>query len=102
MTKQKSRPWRYGEPLTDEEFREVRYATRMWLLQERVPLSFVEARIYLHEEKPETFEEIAQRFNLTVEKIQKMEPEIKSKVEDAMSQREIFFGHTPIYPPSKH
>ena len=98
MSKKKTRPWRYGEPLTDEEFHDVRYATRMWLLQERVPLSFVEARIFLHEEKPETLEEIALRFGLSIEDVLRSEPEIRKKVEEAMDDREIFFGHTPIYP----
>ena len=62
------KPWQHGEILTDEEFRMVRYATRSWLLQERVPLSFVQARIYLHEEKPETLEEIAEKFNLPIDR----------------------------------
>ena len=98
MTKGKSRPWRYGEPLTDAEFREVRYATRMWLLQERVPLSFIEARIYLREEKPESLEDIALRFGMSIEGVHRLEPEIRKKVENARGQREIFFGHDPVYP----
>lgn len=69
MPKQKTRPWRQGEPLSEEEFRELRYATRMWLLQERVPLSFVEARIYLHREKPETLGDIARRFGLSEKEV---------------------------------
>ncbi len=98
MANVKIKPWKYGEPLTEKEFQEVRYATRMWLLQERVPLSFVEARIFLHKEKPETLEEIANRFGLSLEDVLKSEPEIKKKVDVAMKYREIFFGHTPIYP----
>ena len=84
--------------MTAEEFHDVRYATRMWLLQERVPLSFVEARIFLHDERPETIEEIAHRFGLSIEYVLRIEPEIRKKVEVAMSNREIFFGHIPIYP----
>lgn len=43
--KTKLRRWVVGGILTDEEFREVRYATRSWLLQERVPLTFVQADV---------------------------------------------------------
>lgn len=92
------KPWQHGEILTDEEFRMVRYATRSWLLQERVPLSFVQARIYLHEEKPETLEEIAEKFNLPIDRVREAEPIIKKKVKDAEKERDIFFDHGPIYP----
>ena len=92
------KPWIHGEILSDEEFHLIRYATRSWLLQERVPLSFVQARIYLHKEKPETLEEIAEKFNLPIDKVREAEPIIKKKVEDAEREREIFFGHGPIYP----
>ena len=92
------KPWQHGEILTNEEFRMVRYATRSWLLQERVPLSFVQARIYLHEEKPETLEEIAEMFNLPINKVKEAEPIIRKKVEDAEKERDIFFGHSPIFP----
>ena len=98
--KERSRikPWQHGGILTDEEFRMVRYATRSWLLQERVPLSFVQARIYLHEEKPETLEEIAEKFNLPIDRVKEAEPIIRKKVEDAEKERDIFFGHSPIFP----
>lgn len=92
------KPWQHGEILTNEEFRMVRYATRSWLLQERVPLSFVQARIYLHEEKPETLEEIAEMFNLPINKVKEAEPVIRKKVEEAEKERDVFFGHTPIFP----
>ena len=92
------KPWQHGEILTEEEFRMVRYATRSWLLQERVPLSFVQARIYLHDEKPETLEEIAELFNLPIDKVIEAEPIIRKKVEDAEKERDIFFGHSPIFP----
>ena len=98
MSKIKTQPWYPGRMLSDEEFRMVRYATRSWLLQERVPLTFVQARIYLHEEKPESLEEIAERFGLPLEAVLKAEPIIRKMVEDAMEEREIFFGHEPIYP----
>ena len=62
--KTKLRRWVVGGRLTDEEFREVRYATRSWLLQERVPLTFIQARVYLHLERPETLESIAEDFGL--------------------------------------
>ena len=98
MTDEKTGPWRCGDPLTYEEFREIRYATRIWLLQERVPLSFIEARIYLHEEKPETLNDIATRFGIPLEEIARTEPSIRKKVENAEQKREIFFGHSPINP----
>ena len=94
----KIKPWQHGEILTDEEFRMIRYATRSWLLQERVPLSFVQARIYLHEEKPETLDEIAEKFNLPIDRVKEAEPIIKKKVEGAEKEREVFFGHSPIFP----
>lgn len=96
--KTKTQPWRPDRMLTEEEFRMVRYATRSWLLQERVPLSFVQARIYLHEEKPETLEEIAEKFDLPLDKVTEAEAFIRRKVEDAEEKRDVFFGHTPIYP----
>ena len=98
MSKEKTQPWYPGRILNDEEFRMVRYATRSWLLQERVPLTFVQARIYLHEEKPESLKEIAERFGLPLEAVLEAEPAIRNKVKDAMKEREIFFGHGPIYP----
>ena len=76
----------------------IRYATRSWLLQERVPLTFLQARIYLHKEKPETLEEIAERFGLPIEKVLEAESIIRKKVEEAEKERDIFFSHTPIYP----
>ena len=98
MSKEKTQPWYPGRILSDEEFRMVRYATRSWLLQERVPLTFVQARIYLHKEKPETLKEIAERFGLPLEKVIEAEPVIRKKVEDAEKERDIFFGHQPIFP----
>ena len=92
------KPWQHGEILTNEEFRMVRYATRSWLLQERVPLSFVQARIYLHEEKPETLDEIAEKFNLPIDRVKEAEPTIRKKVENAEKVRDVFFGHGPIFP----
>ena len=89
MSKEKTQPW-YPSM--------VRYTTRSWLLQERVPLTFVQTRIYLHKEKPESLEEIAERFGLPLEAVLEAEPAIRKKVEDAMKEREIFFGHEPIYP----
>ncbi len=98
MTKEKSRPWKLGDKVTDEEFRLIRYATRMRLLQERVPLTFVQARIYLREEKSESIEDIATRFGLSPEEVERAEPYIRGKVEEAMKERDIFFGHEPIIP----
>ena len=98
MVKEKTQPWYPGKILSDQEFRLVRYATRSWLLQERVPLTFVQARIYLHKEKPESLEEIAERFGLPIDEVIRAEPQIRKKVEDAEKVREIFFGHDPIYP----
>ena len=98
MSDGKTKPWHYEEPLTNEEFRMIRYATRSWLLQERVPLTFLQARIYLHKEKPETLEEIAERFSLPIDKVLEAESIIRKKVENAEKERDIFFGHTPIYP----
>ncbi len=97
-SKGRSRPWRSGEPLIEDEFREVRYATRIWLLLERVPPSFAEARIYLRREKPETPEDIARRFGLSVEDILRSDSEIIGKVAKAEAESDIFFGHGPVYP----
>lgn len=96
MTKVKMHPWAYGEELSESEFHEVRYATRMWLLQERVPLTFIQARIYLHDEKPESLEDIAVRFGIPIEEVVNAEPYIREKVSKAMESRDIFFGHEPI------
>ncbi|MBR4504286.1 MAG: hypothetical protein IKP20_04875 [Candidatus Methanomethylophilaceae archaeon] len=97
--KTKLRRWVVGGKLTDEEFREVRYATRSWLLQERVPLTFVQARIFLHHERPETLESISKEFGLPLDKVKESEKLIREKVEEAMERREVFFGHGPLYPP---
>ncbi len=63
-----------------------------------MPLTFVQARIYLHEEKPESLEDIASRFGLPLGEVERAEPYIRGKVEKAMKERDIFFGHDPIYP----
>jgi len=97
--KAKTRRWVVGGKLTDEEFRMVRYATRSWLLQERVPLTFVQARVYLHRERPETLGSIAEDFDLPLNKVEKSEKHIREKVEKAMAEREILFGHNPLYSP---
>lgn len=92
----KEEPWDREKTLSYEDFNLIRYATRCWLLQERVPLSFLEARIYLHEEKPESLEDISEKFNVPLEDILEMEPSIREKVDAAIQQREVFFGHDPI------
>ena len=97
--KTKTRRWVVGGRLTDEEFRMVRYATRSWLLQERVPLTFVQARVYLHRERPETLGSIAEDFDLPLNKVEESEKHIMEKVEKAMAEREILFGHDPLYSP---
>ena len=97
--KTKLRRWVVGGRLTDEEFREVRYATRSWLLQERVPLTFVQARIFLHRERPETLESISEEFGLPLDKVKESEKLIREKVGKATAEREVFFGHGPLYPP---
>ena len=97
--KTKLRRWVVGGKLTDEEFHEVRYATRSWLLQERVPLTFVQARIFLHREMPETLESISREFGLPLDKVKESEKLIRNKVEKATAEREVFFGHNPLYPP---
>ena len=50
----------------------------------------------IHEEKPESLEDISDKFNVPLEDILEMEPSIREKVDAAIQQREVFFGHDPI------
>ncbi|MCH3978673.1 MAG: hypothetical protein LKJ94_00530 [Candidatus Methanomethylophilus sp.] len=79
------------------EFRFIRYAARVWLLQERGGLSFAEARIYTHDERPETFSEIDEKFGFEPGESERSYPEICAQVEEKLKTTDIFCGFTPVY-----
>ncbi len=64
-----------------------------------MPLTFIQARVYLHHERPETLESIAEDFGLPLNKVEKSEKHIRKKVGKAMAERETLFGHDPLYSP---
>lgn len=86
------------ETLTREQFLKVRYATRLWLLQERAHLTFMEARCYLREERNETVKSLAESFGVDEPTIEHTIEEAERKYEEASKLYEIFFGHGPVYP----
>lgn len=77
----------------------IRYATRKWLLQERGHLTELEARLYLMEERADTFEELSRITGVTPEDLQRIKERAERKIRKAEeSGKDIFCGYTPIYP----
>ena len=68
------------------------------LAQERACLSYREARIYLHAERCETFETLAEFFGTDVATIGKIYERAAEKVERESRLHEVFMDYDPIYP----
>ena len=85
-------------PCNDERKVKIRYAFRMMLVQERVCLSYKEARIYLHAERCEAFEMLAEFFGTDVATIEKIYERATEKVERESKLHEVFMDYDPIYP----
>lgn len=86
------------KPCEDERKVKIRYAFRMMLVQERVCLSYKEARVYLHEERCETFEMLAEFFDTDVATIKKIYKHAAEKVDKESKIHNVFMDYDPIYP----
>ncbi len=86
-------------PCSEEDFRRIRYSTRIWILQENLKLSLMDARIYTRRERPETIEDIAEFFGTDAGLLESRIPEIENKLESALEEDPNFFhGYGPVYP----
>lgn len=74
------------------------YCIRLWLLQEIAGCTFLEARLYLREERRETTESICRSYNITMEEAEVSIENARRKIEKASKSRNVFRGYTPIYP----
>ena len=86
------------EPCKDERRAQIRYALRMMLAQERACLSYREARVYLHAERCETFEMLAEFFHTDVETIRRVDERAVEKVDYWRQFHDVFMDYYPIYP----
>lgn len=91
----KSKVWYYGEFLTKEEFRQVRYAKRLWFLQ-GAGFSYADARLYLHRERPEALEDLSLLLSEDSEILKNRFAEICAEVEAMLEKEDIFHGHTSL------
>lgn len=78
--------------------RKTNYCIRLWLLQELADCTFLEARIYLRNERNETLEKIASLNHMNINEIQLIEQSANEKVHRAKSKGDLFHGFEPIYP----
>ena len=86
------------KPCNDKRRVQIRYALRMMLAQERACLSYKEARVYLHAERCETFEMLADFFHTDVETIRQIDERAVDKVDRARQFHDVFMDYYPIYP----
>ena len=85
-------------PCRDKRKAQIRYALRMMLAQERAGLSYKEARVYLHAERCETFEMLAEFFGTDVGTIRRIDERAVEKVDRARQLYDVFMDYYPIYP----
>ena len=85
-------------PCQDHRSAKIRYAFRMMLAQERACLTYKEARVYLHAERCETFEMLAEIFDTDVATIKKIDERAVEKVDKARQLCDVFMDYYPIYP----
>lgn len=78
--------------------RKTNYCIRMWLLQEVVGCTFLEARIYLRKERNETLKDLASVYNMPLHELQVIEQSATEKVSRVQSTKQLFYGFEPIYP----
>lgn len=84
--------------MTFEQFHYMRYATRVWLLQERARLNYYDARLYLRREWPGTIENLCEVLRCSEERLLKEAERVDKIVEEELKHTDIFLGHGPIYP----
>lgn len=82
--------------MTDDRAPQIRYAVRLWLLQERACLSYCEARAYLMDERCETLEDLAKAFSCTTDQVSDIRARAERKVSEANAVRDVFMGYGPI------
>ncbi len=87
---------------TEENFRRIRYCMRIWILQECLGFSLVDARIYTRRERPESLGEIAEFFHSDPDSLKARIPSIEWRVSEALKEDPNFFhGYEPVYPRDK-
>ncbi len=83
----------------EKMFRLIRYSMRIWILQEKLRLSLMEARVYTRRERPETLGEIADFFHASTDDLEKCALIVDEKVREALKEDPDFFlGFEPVYP----
>jgi len=87
---------------TEENFRRIRYCMRIWILQDCLGFSLMDARIYTRGERPETLEDIAAFFHADLDSVRARIPMVEWKVSEALKKDPNFFhGYAPVYPEDK-
>lgn len=94
------RDGRLWEASSDDDVRLVGYAVRFWALQNRAGLSALEAACYLHDEIPETLDEVARDFGADAGDMPEIFERSVLKVGEASRCRDVFLGHHAPLPPA--
>ncbi len=87
---------------TEENFRLIRYSMRIWILQEKLKFSLLAARIYTRNERPESVEDIAEFFHISMKEVVEYIPLVEERVNKALeADPNLFQGFEPVYPDDK-
>ncbi|MBR6204154.1 MAG: hypothetical protein IKQ60_03715 [Candidatus Methanomethylophilaceae archaeon] len=81
-----------------ERERKVRYCTRLWLLQEIVGCTFLEARAYLRRERNETVASLAEAYSITEDDVLAAIASAEAKAAEVEAGGDLFHGYGPMYP----
>lgn len=78
--------------------KKVRYAIRLWLLQEIAGCTFLEARAYLCRERNETVASLAEAYSITEDDVLAAIASTERKAAEAEANGDLFHGYVPMYP----
>ncbi len=81
-----------------EREREVRYCTRLWLLQEIAGCTFLEARAYIRRERNETVAFLAEAYSISEDDVLAAVASAEAKAAEAEARGDFFHGYGPMYP----
>lgn len=76
-----------------DELALIRYSVRIWLLQENAGLDYLEASVFLKHERPDSFDSLEIRHNLSKEELDKLMSSAKEKFERASENTDVFMGY---------
>ncbi len=88
--------WFRGDFLNKNEG-QVRYCTRLWLLQEIAGCTFLEARAYLRRERNETAASLAEAYSISEDEVLAAIASAEAKAAEAETGGDLFHGYGPMY-----